>query len=71
LRLREGDRIQFYVEVFGRDEPEGRPGRSVVREKEVVNLQEFHAWLERKEDLKERTRELEQRQRQSGQNPGR
>jgi hypothetical protein len=65
LQLRAGDRIQFYVEVFGKDEPDRRAGRSVVREKEVVNLKEFQAWLERKEDLKDRTRQLEQRQRRS------
>jgi hypothetical protein len=63
LDLKEGDRIQFFVEVFSRADPEGRPGRSLVREKEVVGFQEFQAWLLKKEDLKERTRELEERQR--------
>jgi hypothetical protein len=63
LALRKGDRIQFYVEVFGRADPDGTPGRSVVREKEVVELKEYLAWLEKKEDLKERTRQLEEAQR--------
>jgi hypothetical protein len=62
LKLQEGDRIQFYVEVFGRADPDGAPGRSAVREKEVVNEKDFWAWLERKEDHKERIRQLEERQ---------
>ncbi len=63
LRLQEGDRIQFYVEVFGRADPEGVPGRSAVREKEVVNQRDFWAWIEKKEDHKERIRRLEEEQR--------
>ncbi len=63
LRLQEGDRIQFYVEVFGRADPEGAPGRSAVREKEVVNQRDFWAWIEKKEDHKERIRRLEEEQR--------
>jgi hypothetical protein len=62
LKLQEGDRIQFYVEVFGRADPDGVPGRSAIREKEVVNERDFWAWLERKEDHKERIRQLEERQ---------
>jgi hypothetical protein len=62
LKLQEGDRIQFYVEVFGRADPDGAPGRSAIREKEVVNEKDFWAWLERKEDHKERIRQLEERQ---------
>ena len=38
MKLEEGDRIQFYVEVFGKADPDGTQGRSVIREKEV---QEF------------------------------
>jgi hypothetical protein len=63
LKLQEGDRLQFYVEVFGRADPEGQPGRSAVREKEVVGQQEFLAWLDKKEDQKERIRQLEEKQR--------
>jgi hypothetical protein len=63
LKLQEGDRIQFYVEVFGRADPEGTPGRSVLREKEIVNQKDFWAWVEKKEDHKERIRQLEERQR--------
>jgi hypothetical protein len=63
LDLREGDRIQFYVEVFGKAEPEGNPGRSAVREKEVVEMKAYLGWLRKKDDLKERVRRLEERQR--------
>ncbi len=63
LKLQEGDRIQFYVEVFGRADPDGAPGRSTVREKEVVNQKDFLAWLSKKEDQQERIRQLEERQR--------
>lgn len=63
LRLQEGDRIQFYVEVFGRADPEGVPGRSSIREKEIVNQKDFWAWIEKKEDHKERIRRLEEEQR--------
>jgi hypothetical protein len=34
-----------------------------VREKEVVELKDYLEWLEKKEDLKERTRKLEEAQR--------
>jgi hypothetical protein len=61
--LKEGDRIQFYVEVFGRADPDETPGRSAVREKEVVDVKAYLSWLQRKEDLKERTRDLEEQQR--------
>ncbi|HTU22108.1 MAG TPA: hypothetical protein VMG10_28975 [Gemmataceae bacterium] len=63
LRLQEGDRIQFYVEVFGRADPDGVPGRSALREKEIVNQKDFWAWIEKKEDHKERIRKLEENQR--------
>lgn len=63
LDLKEGDRIQFYVEAFSKADPEGTPGRSVVREKEVVDVKAYLSWLQRKEDLKERTRYLEEQQR--------
>ena len=63
LALKEGDRIQFYVEVFGK--AGGPPGRSVVREKEVVSQKEFDVWLRKKDDLKERTRYLEEQQRKT------
>jgi hypothetical protein len=63
LKLQEGDRIQFYVEAFGRADPDGAPGRSAIREKEVVNQRNFWAWIEKKEDHKERIRRLEEEQR--------
>jgi hypothetical protein len=63
LKLQEGDRIQFYVEVFGRADPDGVPGRSAIREKEIVNQKDFWAWIEKKEDHKERIRQLEEQQR--------
>jgi hypothetical protein len=63
LKLQEGDRIQFYVEVFGRADPDGVPGRSSIREKEIVNRKDFWAWIEKKEDHKERIRRLEENQR--------
>lgn len=63
ILLQPGDRIQFFVEVFGRADPNGRPGRSILREKEVVSIKDFLAWLERKEDQKERIRQLEEKQR--------
>ncbi|MFO0843878.1 MAG: hypothetical protein U0797_16025 [Gemmataceae bacterium] len=63
LDLKEGDRIQFYVEAFGKADPDGVPGRSAVREKEVVDVKAYLAWLQKKEDLKERTRHLEEQQR--------
>ena len=60
---REGDRIQFYVEVFGKATPNGPAGRSAVREKEVVSKTAYFGWMEKKDDLKERTRLLEEMQR--------
>jgi hypothetical protein len=60
IGLRPGDRIQFYIEVFSRAAPEGPPGRSIIREKEVVDARGYFTWLERKDDLKERTRILEE-----------
>ena len=58
--LQLGDRIQFYIEVFSRAAPDGPPGRSILREKEVVDAKGYFTWLERKDDLKERTRSLEE-----------
>jgi hypothetical protein len=63
LTLQAGDRIQFYVEVFGRADPDGKPGRSAMREKEVVELKDFLAWLEKKDDQKEKIKSLEDKQR--------
>lgn len=60
LRLKKGDRIQFYVEVYSKADPDGKPGRSAIREKEVVDEKGYFTWLERKDDLKERTRALEE-----------
>src|SRR5205823_4043882 len=58
VEVKVGDRIQFYVEVFGKAEPTSNPGRSAVREKEVVSKEQFKRWLAAKDDLKERTRLL-------------
>ncbi|MFQ3592518.1 MAG: hypothetical protein SNJ82_04920 [Gemmataceae bacterium] len=63
--LRPGDRIQFYIEVFSRAAPDGPPGRSILREKEVVDAKSYFTWLERKDDLKKRTRSLEEAARRS------
>lgn len=63
LTLKEGDRIQFYVEAFSKADPDGSPGRSAVREKEVVDVKAYLSWLQKKDDLKERTRTLEEQQR--------
>lgn len=63
VEVKEGDRIQFYVEVFGKADPKANPGRSAIREKEVVSLEEFRKWISAKDDLKERTRLLEEQQR--------
>lgn len=60
MRLKRGDRIQFYVEVFSKAAPDGPPGRSVIREKEIVDEKGYFTWLERKDDLKERARSLEE-----------
>ncbi len=65
IKLKKGDRIQFFVEVHSKADPDGRPGRSAIREKEVVDVQALLTWLERKEDLKERTRALEEAARTS------
>ncbi|MGL4552086.1 MAG: hypothetical protein ACRC33_12975, partial [Gemmataceae bacterium] len=68
VRLKRGDRVQFYVEAFSRAAPDGPPGRSVLREKEVVDEKGYFTWLERKDDLKERARSLEEAAR--GARPG-
>lgn len=62
-RLQRGDRIQYYVEVFGRANPDGPAGRSVMREKSVVDELEFKAIVARLEDQKDRIRKLEEKQR--------
>jgi hypothetical protein len=61
--LEVGDRIQYYVEVFSKADPNGQPGRSAIREKEVVSDKDFLAWLQKKDDQKERIRQLEEKQR--------
>jgi hypothetical protein len=58
--LRPGDRIQFFIEVFSKAAPGGPAGRSILREKEVVDAKGYFTWLERKDDLKERARSLEE-----------
>jgi hypothetical protein len=63
LKINEGDRIQFFVEVFSKADPDGTPGRSVIREKEVVSEKGYSDWFIQKINLTERTRELEERQR--------
>ena len=68
VKLVEGDRIQFYVEMFGKADPDGKPGRSAIREKEIIGLSGYLSWLKKKDDLAERTRLLEAQQR--GARPG-
>jgi hypothetical protein len=68
VKLVEGDRIQFYVEMFGKADPDGKPGRSAIREKEIIGLSGYLGWLKKKDDLAERTRILEAQQR--GARPG-
>lgn len=63
LTLKEGDRIQFFVEAYGKADADGAPGRSVVREKEVVSEKAYADWFVQKINLTERARELEERQR--------
>ena len=63
VKLVEGDRIQFYVEMFGKADPDGKPGRSAIREKEILGLSGYLGWLKKKDDLAERTRLLEAQQR--------
>jgi hypothetical protein len=63
LKLKKGDRIQYFVEVVSK--ADGAVGRSAIREKEVVDFQALITWLNRKEDLKERTRALEEAARTS------
>jgi hypothetical protein len=63
LKINEGDRIQFFIEVFSKADPDGTPGRSVIREKEVVSEKGYTDWFVQKINLTERTRELEERQR--------
>jgi hypothetical protein len=62
VKVKVGDRVQFYVEVFSKADPDGAPGRSAVREKEVVSEDQLTQWLFNKDDLKERTRQLEEQQ---------
>jgi hypothetical protein len=62
--LEVGDKIVYYVEVFDRGlDPDRVPGRSATREKEIVTPEGFLAWLNRKDEQKDRLRELEDRQR--------
>jgi len=68
VKLAEGDRIQFYVEMFGKADPDGTPGRSEIREKEIIGISGYLGWLKKKDDLAARTRLLEAQQR--GARPG-
>ena len=58
--LRPRVRSQVFIEVFSKAAPDGPAGRSILREKEVVDAKGYFTWLERKDDLKERTRSLEE-----------
>jgi hypothetical protein len=62
LQLEIGDRIQFFVEVTGLLDAQAA-GRSTLREKEVVDDAGFFTWLAKRDDHKEKIRELEEKQR--------
>jgi len=59
--LKAGDRIEFGIEVEDRHQPP-QVGRSAIRVKDVVNLEDFLAWWARKEKEQEKLRELRLRQ---------
>jgi len=64
LDLKIGDRIEFYVEVFDRNPAEDRqPGRSEVRQKTIVDIDQYLAWKEGVAQEESRIRQLENTQR--------
>ena len=63
LNLKVGDKIEFYVEVFDRNPNERQPGRSEVRQKTIVDLDQYLAWKEGIAQEESRIRQLENTQR--------
>lgn len=63
-KLVPGDRVEYLVEVFDRNPAPGRePGRSESRIKSVVTQDQLKAWLEQRDQSRERLRVIEERQR--------
>jgi hypothetical protein len=64
LDLKEGERIEYYVEVFDRiPDPDRPPGRSEVRVKTIVSIADWLAWKREKERQEERLNLLAAKQR--------
>jgi len=63
-KLEVGDRVEFYVEVYDRNPAKNRePGRSESRLKTVTTQAQLQAWLEQRDQSRERLRQIEERQR--------
>jgi hypothetical protein len=63
-KLKEGDRVEFYIEVADRNPALGRDrGRSEIRIKEVVSGEEYFARMATLEQSETKLRQLEERQR--------
>ncbi len=63
-KLEVGDRVEFYVEVYDRNPAKNRPpGRSESRLKTVVTQGQLQAWLDQRDQSRERLRQIEERQR--------
>lgn len=63
-KLEVGDRVEFYVEAFDRNPATNRlPGRSESRIKTVVTQGQLQAWLDQRDQSRERLRKLEESQR--------
>jgi hypothetical protein len=63
-KLEVGDRVEFYVEVFDRNPAENRPpGRSESRIKTVVTQSQLQAWLDQRDQSRQRLKDIEERQR--------
>jgi hypothetical protein len=59
--LKEGDRVEFYIEVYDR-KPGKPPGSSEVRLKEVLDYKKVLAWVKQKRDETARLKQLEAKQ---------
>ena len=63
-KLEVGDRVEYLVEVFDRNPAPGRlPGRSESRIKAVVSESQLKAWLDQRDQSRDRLRQIEERQR--------
>ena len=63
-KLEVGDRVEFYVEVYDRNPAKNRqPGRSESRLKTVVTQGQLQAWLDQRDQSRDRLRQIEERQR--------